>query len=498
MRSFYLLSAALLPFLARPVLGGGNTTCAGSALDWYTDIAGETPCMTYQRLRQVCNSDYEVPSFRANTPGDNCDDQVSACCCNSISWALSMLCMNCQWDTNASSVNGIDAGVPAYYMYRFSEGGGYCGAGTNQSLPTNIQSAVCNEDIKLQKFLYTLFWNNGAWFYTYTRETAQTDYASNGDGVFTCSSSSTSSATPSSTVVVLQSTSSSPSTTQTPTAETTTTPSPTTSDTSTTTSRQQSSSTDTETTITRSSSVVKTFESQTTINGTATSVPIVTTFITAVASETTVAGNGTTSGFAATKTTSHTAAIAGGVVGGVAAIVLLGLIIAWYARSQRNTGTAGKPTLIANTSVAGMSSGPTSPNMAERNTITPFVTGIDPFANPTPAAAPGKWAQMQYGAMAYAAVPSSTLSRSASDTGSGTGSGSRSRLGPSPGADSREALSPTHARTDTSSSYSQPPPVVHAATMDPFVPVVQEEDAGRLTGGGIRLPPAYQSEWNAE
>lgn len=24
------------------------------------------------------------------------------------------------------------AGVPAYYMYRFSEGGGYCGAGTNQ------------------------------------------------------------------------------------------------------------------------------------------------------------------------------------------------------------------------------------------------------------------------------------------------------------------------------------------------------------------------------
>ena len=37
-----------------------------------------------------------------------------------------------------------------------------------------------------------------------------------------------------------------------------------------------------------------------------------------------------------------------------------------------------------------------------------------------------------------------------------------------------------------------------AAAVDPFIPVVQEEDAGRLTGGGIRLPPAYQSEWNAE
>lgn len=54
----------------------------------------------------------EVPSFRPDTPGDNCDDQVcmspqhalsraaltsichvAACCCNSVSWALRMLCM---------------------------------------------------------------------------------------------------------------------------------------------------------------------------------------------------------------------------------------------------------------------------------------------------------------------------------------------------------------------------------------------------------------------
>ena len=26
-------------------------------------------------------------------------------------------------------------------------------------------------------------------------------------------------------------------------------------------------------------------------------------------------------------------------------------------------------------------------------------------------------------------------------------------------------------------------------------PVIQEDDAGRLTGGGIRIPPAYQRQW---
>ncbi|EPS94400.1 hypothetical protein FOMPIDRAFT_1026203 [Fomitopsis schrenkii] len=503
MRSFYLLSAALLPFLARPAWGAGNTTCAGSALDWYTNVVGETPCMTYQRLRQICNSDYEVPSFRVNTPGDNCDDQVSACCCNSISWALSMLCMNCQWDTASSSSNGIDAGVSAYYMYRFSEGGGYCGSGTNQSLPTNIQTAACNQGIKLEKFLYSLFWTNGAWFYTYTRETAETNYASNGDGVFYCSSSSSSSATHSSTAAALlpSSSSSSAQPTSTLAGTTTASPNPTTSDTPVTTSQQQSSSA--VITVTHSSSVVTTFESQTTINGTATTVPIVTTVITAVPS--TVTGNGTALGLGATggEHKSNTAAIAGGVVGGVVGLVLLGALIAWYARTQRKDQGPGGASLSMDTSVASPSSGPTSPHMAERNgSITPFVAAGDPFSTPAPSLSTmsrsGKWSQMQYGS-AYAA-PSSTSSGSGSGSGSGSrsGRGSRSRTGPSTGTDSREALSPVHGRSESTSSFSQPSGVVHMAAMDPFVPVVQEEDAGRLTGGGIRLPPAYQSEWNSE
>ena len=32
------------------------------------------------------------------------------------------------------------------------------------SLPQNIETAVCNEGIKLQNFLYNLFWNTGAWY----------------------------------------------------------------------------------------------------------------------------------------------------------------------------------------------------------------------------------------------------------------------------------------------------------------------------------------------
>lgn len=148
--------------------------------------------MTYQRLRQICNSNYEVPNFRQNTPGDQCDDQLQSCCCNSISWALSMLCMNCQWDVDGGSASGIDAGVGAYGMYR-SPSGPFCGPGTNQSLPSDIQAAVCNKDIKLANFLYNLFWNDGSWFYVYTMSTGVKDEAATNNNMYTHCNSTTSS-----------------------------------------------------------------------------------------------------------------------------------------------------------------------------------------------------------------------------------------------------------------------------------------------------------------
>ncbi|OAX33981.1 hypothetical protein K503DRAFT_478958 [Rhizopogon vinicolor AM-OR11-026] len=184
------IAAVLLVYLIDFTIAG-NTTCAGNMTQWYTDAVGETACETYQNLRQICNPTYQVPNFRANTPGDQCDDQLQSCCCNSISWALSMLCMNCQWDVDGGSVAGIDAGAGAYALYR-SPSGPFCSPGTNQSLPTDIQSAVCNKDIKLANFLYNLFWNDGAWFYVYTMDSAVADEAATNNNMYTNCNSTTS------------------------------------------------------------------------------------------------------------------------------------------------------------------------------------------------------------------------------------------------------------------------------------------------------------------
>ncbi|EJF61027.1 P-loop containing nucleoside triphosphate hydrolase protein [Dichomitus squalens LYAD-421 SS1] len=148
---------SLIPTLWVQFANAGNTTCASSQLDWYTSVVGESPCVTYQRLRQICNNDYQVPTFRTNTPGDQCDDQVASCCCNTVAFQLSMLCMNCQYDTQPGDQIGIDAGVGAYTLYRQT-----CGAGTNHSLPDDIQSAVCNLNIRLDNYLYG-GWDDGSW-----------------------------------------------------------------------------------------------------------------------------------------------------------------------------------------------------------------------------------------------------------------------------------------------------------------------------------------------
>ncbi|KAG1748045.1 hypothetical protein EDB19DRAFT_1905107 [Suillus lakei] len=106
--------------------------------------------------------------------------------------------MNCQWDVDGGSVSGIDAGTGAYGMYR-SPSGPFCSPGTNQSLPTDIQAAVCNKDIKLGNFLYNLFWNDGAWFYVYTMNTAVKDEAATNNNMYTHCNSTTSSTLSSST-----------------------------------------------------------------------------------------------------------------------------------------------------------------------------------------------------------------------------------------------------------------------------------------------------------
>ncbi|TFK81686.1 hypothetical protein K466DRAFT_531473, partial [Polyporus arcularius HHB13444] len=195
--SYAFAIAAAVTFLWIPGVYAGNTTCASNQLDWYTSVVGETPCDTYQRLRRICNPDYEVPNFRPDTPGDQCDDQVSACCCNTVAFQLSMLCMNCQYDTVDGDISsGIDAGVGTYSLYQ-----GKCGAGTDNSLPADVQRATCNENIRLDDFLYG-GWDDGSWFYIFTKQNASKDHAANNNDTFThcpdqdSSSSSSSSSTP--------------------------------------------------------------------------------------------------------------------------------------------------------------------------------------------------------------------------------------------------------------------------------------------------------------
>ncbi|KAH9832223.1 uncharacterized protein C8Q71DRAFT_267387 [Rhodofomes roseus] len=170
-RMVTLLAAYLLVVQSTLVSASASAPAcyAGSGtLQWYIDAVGENPCMTYQRLRQTCNSNYTTPTWTINGNTDQCDDPLSTCCCNSIAWSLRMLCINCEWDENGAGDIGHSATAGAYYQYRWSSGvpnsGMYCGDGYNQTLPQSLQLAICNKGIGLSDFLYSIFWPDGSWY----------------------------------------------------------------------------------------------------------------------------------------------------------------------------------------------------------------------------------------------------------------------------------------------------------------------------------------------
>ncbi|KAJ6481052.1 hypothetical protein C8R45DRAFT_1100609 [Mycena sanguinolenta] len=143
-----------------------NLSCNGTGMNWYIDMVGETPCQTYQSLRQICNSNYQVGVQSVNTPPDGCTDQVSGCCCNTIAFSLSMLCLNCQQDIGTGS--GYDAGAGAYTDYLNG-----CSNPQSFKLPSDIQTAVCNEKLKIDDDIYTNGWSDGSWFYHPSSSSAQ-------------------------------------------------------------------------------------------------------------------------------------------------------------------------------------------------------------------------------------------------------------------------------------------------------------------------------------
>ncbi|KAK0457439.1 uncharacterized protein EV420DRAFT_493846 [Desarmillaria tabescens] len=173
-----------LSFLVPHLLAQNHTQCVDNGSDWYTGVTGETPCRTYERLRKICNSNYVLGALGPSIPPDTCNDQVADCCCNSIAWGLSMLCLTCQQGIGSSG-NGIDAGVGAYQLYLMHGTNSFCAPNTNRSLPNDIQAAVCNNDIKIHNTLYDVFWDTGAWFYTFTRESMEKANAADGNNSFT-------------------------------------------------------------------------------------------------------------------------------------------------------------------------------------------------------------------------------------------------------------------------------------------------------------------------
>lgn len=89
--------------------------------------------------------------------------------------------MNCQEDADPGDVAGIDAAPGTYTTYLAS-----CGASTNQSLPAGIQQAVCNENIKIDNFLYNRsYWSDGSWYYRWTADYAVEQQAINNNNTFT-------------------------------------------------------------------------------------------------------------------------------------------------------------------------------------------------------------------------------------------------------------------------------------------------------------------------
>ncbi|KAK0435811.1 uncharacterized protein EV420DRAFT_630229 [Desarmillaria tabescens] len=180
-----------LSFLVPRLLAQDHIQCIDSGSDWYTSVVGETPCRTYERLRQICNSNYVLGALSPNTPPDTCNDQLADCCCNSIAFGLSMLCLTCQRGIGPNG-NGIDAGIGAYQQYLKHGSNSFCTPNTNKSFTNDIQSAVCNNGLKIHNSFYdAIFWANGPWFYTWSREQMEKVNAADGNNSFTHCASTT-------------------------------------------------------------------------------------------------------------------------------------------------------------------------------------------------------------------------------------------------------------------------------------------------------------------
>lgn len=66
---------------------------------------------------------------------------------------------HCSCQQPIGNGTGYDAGVGAYQDYL-----GSCSNPQSFKLPTDIQTAVCNEKIKIANDIYSNGWEDGSWF----------------------------------------------------------------------------------------------------------------------------------------------------------------------------------------------------------------------------------------------------------------------------------------------------------------------------------------------
>ncbi|KAH7092709.1 hypothetical protein BKA62DRAFT_723351 [Auriculariales sp. MPI-PUGE-AT-0066] len=151
-----------------------NTKCKDPSVTWWNNQDGLNPCEQYAALRKNCDSGYEVPVLNPNTPPDQCLSQNKSCCCNSVAFSLSMLCLQCQQGVGSgrSGDTGIDAGTGAYQQYLNG-----CPSPTKKALPPLVQTAVCNSGLKLLAYEYDFSWDTGDWFLEYVRQAADLQLA---------------------------------------------------------------------------------------------------------------------------------------------------------------------------------------------------------------------------------------------------------------------------------------------------------------------------------
>ncbi|KAF9067647.1 hypothetical protein BDP27DRAFT_1364710 [Rhodocollybia butyracea] len=100
---------------------------------------------------------------------------------------------------NIGTGSGYDAGDGTYQRYLAGDRtSGFCAPVNNQTLPPHVQNAVCNEEIKIFDTLFTLFWDDGTWFYEYTTQATSEYIASQDNNTFTRCPSTTLNKSPSS------------------------------------------------------------------------------------------------------------------------------------------------------------------------------------------------------------------------------------------------------------------------------------------------------------